>query len=258
VSVLATVATALFLSAALAVPPTQNLHAKIPQESSVLSDPVKSFQVENSTIEDALRTLRQKDFARILIGFQKVARSRSEKVQPLSLSLSNATVGQILDQLCQQSGEYTYGLIDSTIIHVRPAHAKSDPSGLLDLRISEFLAKGTMLPAALIVRIADLAPELTSYMGAKKSEYYAGRSAMPVSPGAIGQGNMDPKINLDLKNMTVREILNAIVLYSVQLRNQTPADSHGYKLPTASWLYEFVVDPTAPTGLGGTPRWIAF
>jgi hypothetical protein len=249
---------ALFFLAAHTAPPTQNLHPKISEESSVLSDPVESFQVENSTMEDALRTLRQKDFARILIGFEKVARPRSEKPEPLSISLNNATVGQILDRLCQQSGEYTYGLVDGTIIHVHPAHAQSDPSGLLDLRISEFSAQGNMLPAALIVKIADLAPELTSYLAAKKSEYYARQNAMPGSPGAIGQGNMDPKINLDLKNMTVREILNAVVLYSVRLRNQTLADSHGYKLPTASWLYEFVVDPKAPTGLGGTPRWIAF
>jgi len=69
---------------------------------------------------------------------------------------------------------------------------------------------------------------------------------------------MDPAIDIHLENITVRQILNAVVLYSVKLRNQTPADSHGYKLPTASWIYEFTIDPNAPTGLGGTARWAAF
>ena len=38
---------------------------------SVLSEIVESFQVQDSTMEEALRTLRQYDFARILIGFEK-------------------------------------------------------------------------------------------------------------------------------------------------------------------------------------------
>ena len=71
-------------------------------------------------------------------------------------------------------------------------------------------------------------------------------------------GNMDPQINLDLENMTVREILNAVVLYSQQLNNQTPPDWTGYKIPPTSWIYEFIIDPAAPTGLGGTPHWKAF
>jgi len=236
----------------------QNTSPTTRQEKTVLLEPVESFRVENSTMEAALGTLRQTDFARILIGFEKIAHRQGEKVEPLSLSMSNSTVGQILDQLCEKSGGYTYDIVDSRIIHVYPAHAQSDPVGLLDLKISEFLVEGNMLPAALIVRIPDLAPELASYLGAKKSEYYARHNIARASPGAIGRGNMDPKVNLHLRNMTVREILNAIVLYSVQLRNQTPPDAHGYKLPTASWTYEFVIDPNAPTGLGGTPRWIAF
>jgi len=129
-------------------------------DTSVLLEPVQSFQIQKSPMEAALRSLREKDFARILIGFEEVARPRGERPGLLSLSLANATVGQILDQLCQKSGEYTYELIDDTLIHVYPIRAQSDPPGLLDLRISEFSVKGNMLPAAVIVRIPSLAPEL--------------------------------------------------------------------------------------------------
>lgn len=233
-------------------------HQNASEKTSVLTETVESFRVEDSAMEGALRALRQKDFSRILIGFESIARRRDEKIESLSLSLTNATVGEILDQLCRQSREYTYEITDGSIIHVHPVRAQSDPPGLLDLKISEISIEANILPAAIIVRIGELAPELASNLDAKKSEYYATRHIIPGSPGAIGHGNMDPQTNLHLRNMTVREILNSIVLYSVQLRNQTPADSHGYKLPTASWIYEFIIDPNAPTGLGGIPRWIAF
>jgi hypothetical protein len=236
----------------------QNVPKAAPEERSVLSETVESFRVENSTMEAALRSLRQTDFARILIGFERIARRQSEKTESLSLSLSNATVGQILDQLCQQSHEYTYQLIDGAIIHVHPVHAESDPPGLLNMKVRDFSIEGKMLPAAIIQRISVLVPELEAYLAEKRNAYYAGRGIMPASPGAILGGNMDPTVSLHLHDLTVRQILGNVILYSVQLRNQMPPDSHGYKLPTASWMYEFVIDPNAPTGLGGTPRWIAF
>lgn len=62
---------------------------------------------------------------------------------------------------------------------------------------------------------------------------------------------MNPEIDLELENVTVRKILNAIVLYSVKLYGERPGWS------PISWKYEFIIDPTAPTGLGGYPRWSA-
>ena len=169
-----------------------------------------------------------------------------------------SSVGEILDQLCQQSKQYLYEIIEGGIIYVHPATAESDPLGLLNIRISDFVVQGKMVPAAIIPRIGELAPELNSYLDRKKNEYYSRRGISPASPGAIVLGNMDPNVNLQLQNMTVREILNATVVYSVRLRDETPADWTGYKFPTASWMYEFVMNPNAPTGLGGTPRWVAF
>ncbi|MEJ5369351.1 MAG: hypothetical protein WHT08_13590 [Bryobacteraceae bacterium] len=52
--------------------------------------------------------------------------------------------------------------------------------------------------------------------------------------------------------MTVREILNAIVLYTSDHQS-----AFGFTFPL-SWHYEFVLDPAAPTGLGGLPRWDLF
>jgi hypothetical protein len=231
---------------------------KLSPSVPVLSEIVESFDVQNSTMEEALRALRQHDFANILIGFEKIAHREGERTESLSLSTKSATVGEILDKLCQQSKQYRYEIIEGGIIYVHPAHAESDPLGLLNIRISDFVVQGKMVPAAIIVRIGEFAPELNSYLDRKKNEYYSRRGISPASPGAIGHGNMDPNVNLHLRNMTLREILNATVVYSVRLRDETPADWTGNKPPTTSWMYEFVTNPDAPTGLGGTPRWVAF
>ena len=231
---------------------------KLSPNASVLSEVVESFDVQNSTMEEALRTLRHHDFAKILIGFEKIAHPEGQRTESLSVSVNSATVGEILEQLCQQSKGYQYEIIEGGIIYVHPAPADSDPLGLLNIRISDFAVQGRMVPAAIILRVSEFAPELRSYLDRKKSEYNSRRGIVPGSPGAILHGNMDPEVNLHLRNMTVREILNATVFYSVRLRDETPADWTGYKLPPTSWMFEFVTNPDAPTGLGGTPRWVAF
>ena len=240
------------------VQPHQENSRNVFTDVSVLSEIVESFQVQDSTMEEALRTLRQYDFARILIGFEKIVHREGEKTESLSLSTNSATVGQILEQLCQQSKQYQYEVIQGGIIYVHPAHADSDPLGLLNIKITDFSVEGKMAPAAIILRIGELAPELASYLNAKESEYYSRRGLVLGFPGAILHGNMDPEVNLHLQNMTVRAILHAIVLYSRQLSDQTPADIGGNKIPPTSWIYEFVLNPEAPTGLGGIPRWVAF
>ena len=210
-------------------------------------------------MEEGLRALRQTNMTRILIGLEKVAHRQNEKDKTVSLSLSGATVVEILNGLCQQDPRYTYQIVNNLLIHVYPKNGLSDPAGLLGLRVSRFSIVGKILPAAIIQRIGELAPELASYMSKKQAEYYAQRGLSPPgSPGAILSGNMDPQISLDLHSLTVRELLNAVVLYSQQLNNQTPADFAGNKIPPASWTYDFIIDPAAPTGLGGTPRWQAF
>ena len=240
------------------VQPHQERSRNVSTGVSVLSEIVESFQVQDSTMEEALRALRQHDFARILIGFEKIVHREGEKTESLSLSTNSATVGEILEQLCQQSTQYQYEVIEGGIIYVHPAHGDSDPLGLLNIKITDFSVEGKMAPDAIIWRIRDHAPELASYLNAKESEYYSRRGIVPGFPGAILHGNMDPEVNLHLQNMTVREILNAVVLYSRQLSDQTPADIGGNKIPPTSWMYEFVLNPEAPTGLGGTPRWVAF
>ena len=77
------------------------------EELPILSERVGSFHVENATMEEGLRALRQTNMTRILIGLEKVAHRQNEKDKTVSLSLSGATVVEILNGLCQQDPRFT-------------------------------------------------------------------------------------------------------------------------------------------------------
>jgi hypothetical protein len=102
------------MSLAITAQPCQKTN--LSPNDSVLSEVVESFDVQNSTMEEALRALRQHDFANILIGFEKIAHREGERTEFLSLSTKSATVGEILDHLCQQSKQYRYEIIEGGII----------------------------------------------------------------------------------------------------------------------------------------------
>lgn len=131
------------------------------------------------------------------------------------------------------------------------------PAALLSINILNFSVDTKIEPFAIIDRISTMASELNSYMEAKQEQFLAARGIVPGSPGANISGNMDPEAHIQLNNMTVREILNSVVLYSQNLYEETKSDQ-GYKTPPTSWIYQFVVDPDAKTGLGGTPYFTAF
>jgi len=232
--------------------------ARAAAESSVLSVKVGNFEIQGGTMEAALRTLREIDYAKILIGFEKVARHEGEKERTFSLSASDTTVEQIIQSLCAHDPRYTYEVLKGSLLHIFPVNQDGDPPGLLSIRVARFSIEGKITPAAIVDRISDLVPELNLYMERKQAKYYARQGIAPGSPGAILSGNMDPQVDLNLEDVTVEEILNAVVLYSLEMNRQAKPNSTGYKLPPTSWIYEFIIDPAARTGFGGTPHWEAF
>src|ERR1700687_101194 len=240
----------LFAVPATALEPQQN--------ESILSVVVGSFQIENATMEEALHALRATNFTRILIGFEKVAHHAGDKERTMSLSVANAMVREILGALCRSDNRYEYEIVDGLLVHVYPKDGQNDTLGLLDIRVKKFSVEDKISPATIIVRIGELAPELASYLTGKQNEYFRQRGIVPSSPGVAMHGNMDPQVSLHLHDMTVREVLNATVLYSLRLNQETAPDWTGNKIPPTSWMYEFDVDPAASTGLGGYPKWVAF
>jgi hypothetical protein len=214
--------------------------------------------LHDATMEEALRALRATNPNQILIGFERVPHRRDESEATLSLSVSNSTVEEILKALCGQDPRYVYDVADGRVIQVHPLNSYSDPQDVLNMSVRDFSVEGVMWPAAVVFRIGELAPELASYLAGRKREYYASHGIVPASPGALMHGNMDPQIKIHLQDVTVRQILNGIVSYSYEVYKNTKPDWTGNKPAPTSWIYDFTVDPAAPTGLGGYATWTAF
>lgn len=225
---------------------------------SILRFKVDSLKVENADMEEALRLLRRKDYTKILIGFEKVPQWwEGKEPKNITLEVASATVEDILTQLCEADPRYAYEVVDNVLINVFPKEARNYEGNLLNTAIQRFSAYGKHTPGGIIVAIREYAPELRDYLWQKRSEYYARKGVTP--PGVPGHGfrssGMSPQFDLELENMTVREILNAVVLYSLKLYRERPPDPTGWRPPPTSWMYEFTLKPDDPTGLEGIPRW---
>jgi len=61
-----------------------------------------------------------------------------------------------------------------------------------------------------------------------------------------------PEVRINLRNTTVRGLLNRIAAYSL-----TTAAAQN-SLGASGWEFSFRVDANGPTGLGGYPSWAAF
>lgn len=235
------------------------ISSSAPQEKlkeSILHLKIESIRVENVNMEEALRLLRQKGTSRILIGFEKIPHWEGEKDKKISFELINTTVEDILNRLCEADARYAYEVVNDVLINVFPVEAKSDPNNLLNIKVRNFEVDECVLLANLVLQIGERAPELKEYLSMKAEEYARKRGRPTGNAGSILSGNSPlPKISLKLENVTVREILNAIVLYDLKLYHEQKRPE-GW--PPIGWKYEFIIDPDAPTGLGGYPRWEMF
>ena len=227
-------------------------------ENSILDLKIDSLSVESGDMEEALRLLRRKDYTKILIGFEKVPQWwEGKEPKNISLDVTNATVRDILDQLCEADPRYDYEVIDNVLINVFPKEARNYEGNLLNTAIQRFSVHRIHTPGGIIVAIREYAPELRDHLWQKRGEYYARKGVTP--PGVPGHGfsssGMTPQFDLELEGMTVREILNAVVLYSLKLYRERPPDPNGWRPPPTSWMYEFTLKPDDPTGLEGIPSW---
>ncbi len=222
-------------------------------EAPISSVEVKSFAIKEADMQEALRTLRADDVTRIVIGFERILHREGEEDKRISLELRNTTVGEILRRLCEADRRYEYEVVNGQVVEIRPKGAKNHPNDLLNIRIREYSVDRNQLPDGAIVLINQDAPELREFLRCKAAEWIRKTGKYPGYPGSNLSGNMPlPGFRMHLRNVTVREILDAIALYSVRLFKE------GKTYGPVGWEYDFVIDPDAPTGVGGTPKWSAF
>jgi len=222
--------------------------------SSILNRKVSSINLHNVAMDEALKQLRLNDVDEILIGFEEVPRVRARQRRPISVEGTQVMIGWILDRFIADDPRYTYEVTRDGIINVYPVGAKDDPNDLMNIRVSKVAIHGQYYLPSFLSRLDLWVPALATRLQKAAKDYQAKTRTGRVGFATAG-GKWDatlpihPQVDLELQNLTVRELLNALVLYSVKIYrgrlNSFPM----------SWKYEFIVDPDAITGLGGYPGW---
>lgn len=160
-----------------------------------------------------------------LFGIEVLLKEDKEPVVEVNVP-QDSTVRTVLDQIVRQLPDYRYEVAGEHLINVFPLAAKQDPNGLLNIRLPSFDVVGQ--PADTLITHPEIfVSELDARLRALRS---APPGTHPLGPGLTGG---EPKITLHLRNVTVREILNA-----VSVATERAADSHS----PIGWVYSFQPD----------------
>jgi hypothetical protein len=139
---------------------------------------------------------------------------------PLGIALADV-VGQVEG--------YGYRLVSEHVIEVCPIRESLDPTDALNLRVGDFSVANT--PAAdIFSKPARFIPELRNYLLQGKVVQACGS----IGPGF---GSAGPGIKLELRNVTVREVLDAVAEADATL--QAHSDTH--TLPVG-WVHKEALD----------------
>lgn len=135
----------------------------------------------------------------------------------------DGTVGEYLRDILRQVPMYEYEAISEHMVTVYPRGAKEDPNDVLNLRVPRFdvdsARAGTILgfPALFIQELRSRISPKTP--GQEQIIVFAG----PVPPG--------PEVTLHLRDLTVRDILNAV---SVATEHPQGSSDNDYPF---GWIY---------------------
>lgn len=227
----------------------------------ILDVPVKDFKVEHANMAEALLKLRVSDVPHVVIGFERIPHPEAEKGGPISLAIRDGRLGDVAERLCQADPRYEYEVISGLMIDIRPKGAAKDLNDLLNIKVRDYKVDANILADSAIERINEDAPELREFLYRKVEEWAKRTGEHPGTLGSILSGNMlPPRFTLELHNVTVRQILDAISMKSIEMFKEGPdfdSSGRGVKWGPTGWEYDFVIHPNAATGLDGYPKWAA-
>ena len=228
----------------------------------ILDAPVRDFKVEHANMAEALLKLRVSDVHHVVIGFERIPHPEGEKGGPISLEVSDGTLGGVVQRLCRADPRYECEVIGGLMIEVRPKGAAKDPKDLLNMKVQNYRIDANVTADQAIEQIAEDAPELREFLYHKVEEWVKKTGEHPAVFGNSMSGNIPPpRFTLELHNVTVRQILDAISLKGIEMFKEGPDfDSRGMpiKFAPVGWEYDFVIHPNAATGLDGFPKWTRF
>lgn len=160
----------------------------------------------------------------VLFGVEVMQRDSAEPTATANLS-PKITVEQALRQVLSGAG-YDFRAVSPHLIEVFPRGADRDPQDLMNLRVARFDVSGVQA-GSILSRPGDFIPRLRSKLTLRTG----------MRGGTLGSIMTDvgpPPITLHLRNVTVRQILDAV---SEATENRTKPYA------PLSWLYTFNPTP---------------
>src|SRR5215469_6467233 len=219
--------------------------------------------VPSTPMEAALEALRARFPDQVVIGFEELWDVRPERELKIDLGPTNSTLEQVLARIRRENPRYRIELLQSGLVHVRPARGTADPVGLLDLRLREFFLPPSDCVAQQLLNMDRCAafsytPELSTYLCEHWMAWHRARDKEPFGVAGDFLGDCEHVHHSHEPNyheITVREALNLIAITTLQIaRGQLPTNAPTWaKRKPISWKYRFRRDPDADTGLGGVP-----
>lgn len=174
----------------------------------------------------------------VLFGIEVQLEAGKEPTVDLDIP-PDSTLGDALRQVFQQLPTYRYDVVGERLINVYPAGADKDPQNVLNTPVEQFDIKdeqATSVLGAPQLFVNELKRRLTPPTAEQAPQ--PGGSVGPRLRGTT------PGVTLHLKNVTVREILNAV---SGATEHFPPDHS------PLGWVYYFQPEPSWPAG--GSHRW---
>lgn len=163
---------------------------------------IPRFLIDDDTTRSALMELHRWGVRVCLEEADPESRAPENR---MTIDVENYSIREILDLLTSTDPRYTWERYGTTqLINVYPVAAVNDPDYLNQLRIEEVWFPSLQGPVGAVFRIAEQAPELF------RRVYPGGLAGS--SLGGIGEGPVDTRFEFRFYGLTVREILNEIVL----------------------------------------------
>jgi hypothetical protein len=170
--------------------------------------------LDSKTLGEALRIVQEHSSDFVLFGLELPTSSVPQPV--ITIRSGNYKLRTLLDWIMDQAPDFQYRTLDASLINVYPKDLSSDAHQLLDIRLARFDVSAKVDLHAILNSFPDYAPELAQYLENQRQ-----RQNLTTLPrghlGATMHGNMDPQVEIHLQNVTVREAVSAVCMYSLKL-----------------------------------------
>lgn len=170
----------------------------VPDTPRILGAPVNSFVRENTGLANI--AIGAASELSVPMGFEGIA---EDPERDATVSVRNTNVAGLLDALIRADPRYMWSLADNRIVDIYP---RNPNQRFLDATVARFTIENKTRAAALdeLIQTATFQHLLTNLRA---------RIHTPVS-GPPNLRDLGPKINIDLKDASLRTILNTLVLNS--------------------------------------------